>query len=446
MGHKTFIRINAESRQNKKGQMTKWEDMEPPQGEREYWSEDSIRERSLEEQYPQIESESQEEYEARLQLIGEALLGAAKTETHLSNGKKYFVDYETTESAGKGGERTVYHGHRFEEFEPDVEDLTKQYEAIFGETASEKRIRMLRMALTESDYARTDPSFPRSIEVPRNYDNQKKLARYYVGALDYTERAFVEKGLFEDFGKDRYSQEDEAYVQRVMSDISRQERANNRVALATEAKMFEGLFYPFVMQGFFDESEGARRAGIIVPSEFDDLKKKVDAAIVMPVSYVDEKGERRIVWKPISFDLTTGTGDNKVGRIVRHFDVRHGYADIKYPSTCTGKAIDELKNIPHFAICIERGEFGWFRDRVAGGGPIPEDLKYMINYQIQQQAILAHDYWVNQPNGERKAREMRKIAEHFGARVEKNSKRMRVPAKVVRDKYQSSLRYLDMLH
>lgn len=444
MGRKTFIRVNAESRQNKKGEMTKWEDLEPDASGREYWSEDSVRKRPLEEQYPQLEHENEEEYEARLQVIGKAVLSSG-ARTHLSNGREYYVDYETTEPSSKSGERVVYHGHRFEELEPDIESF-KMYEGLFGETKRERRIRTLRAAMIDSDKARHDESFPPEVSTTRGYyDSQMDIARHYVGALSYFDKTPI-KGIFEGFGESRYSDEDKAYMTLVKSGIERSAKQQELTALAIGAKMFEGLFTPFVLQGFFDLSGEAGHAGIIVPSEYDDIAKKVDAAVILPIETLGKDGKTTITRLPICFDLTTGTGDGKVRRITDEFRHRHGFADIKYPSTYTGKAIEPLDDVPHFAICIETANFPGFRENVAFGTPIPLTMQYVINLQLLQQAIIAFDYWSDRPGGEKKARRMKTLALHFEKRVNANAQMIRgIPRSEVERRYASSLRYLDKL-
>ena len=482
---KTYIKVEAESRQNKLGQMTKWQDMEPstekredepgearrerilreqyPRGKhetdekyetrlkqyrkqpREYWSEDSIRERSLEEQYPQIEQESDEEYQTRLELIGEALLSAVKPETYTSGGKEYYIDYTTTETAGKSGERIVYHGHRFEELEPDIEDLSRGYEELFGESKKERIGRTLEDALADSEEARRNPNFPTKVETPKIYESQSKLARHYVGALNRSERAFVKKGIFEGFGESRYLPRDAAHLARVKEDIDLSEKQQEMLAFPTDAKILEGLFYPLVLQGFFDSSPDRKKhAAIIVPSEFDDVVGKVDAAVLLPIVYTNGKGEKKIIRMPICFDLTTGTGDGKVNNIADDFHNRHGYADIRYPSSCTGRKIEPLEDVPHFAISVDRLAFGKMKEQIAGGG-ISFELQALINYQMQQQALQAQAYWERRKGGENKAGQMAFLANYFGYRLEGSLKASRMSVRELRERYRESFRYLDQL-
>ncbi|MBP5656080.1 hypothetical protein J6X15_00645 [Candidatus Saccharibacteria bacterium] len=486
---KTFVKIDAESRLNKLGQLTKWEDMQPsskehgdessnerrerilreqyPQGEdesqeeyearldqyrkkpREYWSEEAIRERSLEEQYPQIETESDEEYKLRLELIGEAVLGTAKTESYVSGGNRYFVDYKTTESAGKKGERTVYHGHRFEELEPDIEDA-RQYQELFGETRQERRERTLKQALEDSEAARNNPGkFPLRTELPRVYEYQMQLARHYVGALNREEKGSVEKGIFEGFGEDRYSPEDADRLLRAKQGIDQtnEESDLDMTAYDTGAKIFEGFFYPFTLQGFFDfpSKGGSEHASVIVPSEYDDIFGKVDAAVEIPMIYKDKDGSWKKVRMPICFDLTTGTGDGKVNRIANNFRRKHGFTDIKYPSSCTGEAIEPLDDVPHFALCIDSLRFGGFKDGVAMNGKLPQGMNAMIDFQIQQQASLAAQYWGKRKGGEEKAQQMALLADYFLFRLQNDLKAEHTTVRGIQSTYRDSFRYLSAL-
>ena len=429
MGQKIYRRINAESRPNKKGGMTKWTDMEPESGDAtpEYWTNASIQERPLDQQYPRLEQEGQEEYETRLKDIAKKIMGAYKAKTYPSNGKQYYLDYETTEPDGKGGERVVYHGHRFEELEPDIEDLSRQkYEEVFGKTKAERTVETLRGALRQSEEARSNPDkYPLKVASPRNYEDQTSFARHYIGGLNYKERPFVDKGIFSGYGESRYSEKDTLHLANLKARISEDERNQEYLALATTAKMFEGTFYPFVLQGFFDyrreNPKMDKHAAIIVPSEFDDICGKVDTAIMLPIPFQTKEGEIKTKWLPICFDLTTGIGNGKVGKISDNFGKRHGYADMKYPSSCEGKPVEPLNDVPHFALTMESTAFRRFIESVAGGRALSSDLMYMINYQIQQQAIVAQEYWGKRPDGKKKANEMAILANHFGARAKANA-------------------------
>ena len=456
MGQKFYRRINAESRLNKKGEMTKWVDMEPESGNAtpEYWTDASIRERPLDQQYPRLEQEGQEEYEARLKDIAKKIMGAYEAKTYPSNGKQYYLDYETTEPDGKGGERVVYHGHRFEELEPDIEDLSRQkYEEVFGKTKAERIAETLGRALRQSEEARSNPDkYPLRTASPRNYEDQTSFARHYIGGLNYKERPFVDKGIFSGYGESRYSEKDALHLAEVKARISEDERNQEYLAFATTAKMLEGTFYPFVLKGFFDfrceKPKIDKHAAIIVPSEFDDICGKVDAAIALPIAFQAKEGEIKTKWFPICFDLTTGTGDGKVGKISDNFSQRHGYADLKYPSSCEGKPVEPLKDVPHFALSLESAAFRRFIESVASGRTPSSDLMYMINYQIQQQALTASEYWSKRPNGKKKADEMAILANHFGERAKANAEtlsRHGGSAANVRRTYYRSLRYLEEL-
>ncbi|MCR5572328.1 MAG: hypothetical protein K6F57_00955 [Candidatus Saccharibacteria bacterium] len=437
--------------------MTKWGDMKPESGDAtlEYWTDASIQERPLDQQYPRLEQEGQEEYEARLKDIAKKIMGAYKAKTYPSNGKQYYLDYETTEPDGKGGERVVYHGHSFEELEPDIEDLSRQkyYEEVFGMTKAERTVETLGKALRQSEEARSNPDkYPLKVASPKIYESQTSFARHYIGGLNYKERPFVDKGIFSGYGESRYSEKDALHLANVKAHIFEDERNKEYLALATTAKMFEGTFYPFVLQGFFDyRSENPKidkHASIIVPSEFDDVCGKVDAAVMLPIAFKTKEGEIKTKWFPICFDLTTGTGNGKVGKISDNFGKKHGYADMKYPSSCEGKPVEPLNDVPHFALTMESTAFRRFIESVAGGRALSSDLMYMINYQIQQQAIVAQEYWGKRPDEKKKADEMAILANHFGERAKANAATLsRHGGSVanVRRTYHNSFRYLKEL-
>ena len=446
MGGKTYIRIEAESRKNKKGQMMQWADMEPGESGREYWSEDAIRERPLEEQYPMTEDEEghEDEYNARLQLIGEALLGAPSDETYISNGNQYHVDYETTETTPKG-ERTVYHGHRFEEYEPDIEGSREVYEGVFLGNGEQRRATVAQDSLPDSEYARRNPDqFPIKVSSPKIPAQQEELASHYVGELDVENKSKSDaiRGLFEHYGEERYTDEDRRRLERAKEHIAAKDSENNLRAFGIEARQFEGLFTPLVLEGLFDSTETQEHAGIIVPSEYDDVINWTDVAIALPIPIERKDGGIETIWKPIAFDLTIGTGDKKIDRIEKHFKHGHGYTEIKYPSTCTGGELASISDVPHFVICVDRGNIRRFSESVASGRPLPEDMQYIINYQITKQANAIVEYWERQEGGEEKAKEMGLLANHFTSRAEQHDFGMSVQ---VLDRYRNSLRYFEAL-
>ena len=412
-----YTKIEAESEINKKGEPGKWKDTEGKTPE--YWTEASLKNRSLEEQYPQGEAESDGAYAERLRRIGKYAIEDKAIETPPKPGKNYpYEDYQ-----GKPA-HTVVHGYRFNQYKPETSE--EAYSQIFAERLKNQEILD---AISDEMRAREDDGFRFTVNLPKSYENQKELARFYIGPLDYREHSkYV--GKFQDVGSDRYSIVHEAKVKRwrerfLYNDEKEEDKIEDRI----DGRILEGLFYPLTRVGVFDTSDGKHPAATILTSDYDDFHHKADTAVFLPLE--DGESEAGPTYCPISFDLTIGHGNNKLSKIRKKFNESHGLTEIEYPSTCYKRELEPMKDVPHFFLCLPRdgGEFASLSESLASGKKPPKDIQDLINYEIYVQARYWAEYWGNQPGHEETRDNFRRIANHFSQRLELNAK----GAKLIRE-------------
>ncbi len=383
---KQYIKIEAEGKLNKNGEVVGWQDL--PSDKTEYWSEKAFK--------PDAENDKK-----RDELFKE-LGNAGNKYSEIIPGKYY--PYAETEGQPKG---TVVSGFKFEPYTSNTEEKAALYDGLF---ATEK-------AIDDEVKARENGLLRYVCKIPRQYSEQKKAARYYIGPLDYRERTeYV--GIFEDAGSDRYTPEHARTVDRCKSNFDRYDSNDENIEDKIDGRILEAFFRPLVETGFFDAKDGTPAATILT-SDYDDFINKADTALYLPVEITNKNGETKIKQQPICFDLTTGHGNGKVTKIIQNFDNNHGFTDILYPSTCLKKNLAPMHDVPHFALCLPKDEHDIFRrycETLSAQKELPKDIQDLINYQIYRQA-LHWTYHYNNAETQDKFRTYRRIAVQFQKRL-----------------------------
>lgn len=432
MGDKNYIKIETEASVGKKGGLSRWEDLKDQS--HEYWSEESMKAHSIEQQYPKSKDkdkpESESAYRERINRIenkiGEYALLDATLEIPPKPGKTYaYGDLDDDGKQQNLAPNDKVYGYRFEPYESSPQTAT-----FYSEVFAEQQMRQgLEDAVADEEKARKkNELIPPKISTPKEYEKQKIIARYYVGSLNFKEKT-EEPGVFQGAGSDRYTEEDRKLVERIKESFQNNDPKSDKVEYLVNGKMFEGFFYPLIRQGFFDSPDGTP-AAIVLSSDYDDFKEsKVDVATVLPLA----SGEKQL----ICFDLTTGYGNGKIDRIKRHFEEKRGLADIKYPSTCYKRELAPIKDIPHFVLCLPPDDFGKFRENLAGEKLPSQDIQNLINYQIYAQAA----HWAKKWSGE-ESKQFKKIAIHFCQKLGKNQEEIMKTVQSVRRNHESAIRYL----
>ena len=434
-----YIKTEMESKINKLGCATRWTELSE-QGT-EYWSHDAVRKRGLDEQYPSGENETEEEHRAKLEKIGEYALLDTDLEGLMQPGKTYFygeLDEQgrphTVDSDGK------VRGYKFEERVVSDDEARQNYDNVFAEQMVEQGILD---AVSDEIKAREEGRLICDVKMPKDFNQQKDLARYYVGALDYREQS-GRPGKFEGAGAERYSERDRKWVEEKKAAFRRQDQGSEQVEFLINGKMFEGFFYPLIRQGFFDSPDG-RPAAAILSSDYDDFSKsKVDIAVAVPM------GDAEDALQPICFDLTTGYGNGKLSKIKDTFGREHGLADIKYPSTCFKKEIVPLQDVPHFVLCLPPMEFNKFREKLASKELPTREIQDLMSYQIYAQARYWAEYWGGRDDvsDEEKAESVQKftkIASHFAKKMDLASRGGARFASELQIKHREATRYITEL-
>ena len=430
-----FRTEHESSKINKLGDVIGWDTV----GEGEYWSEEAMKPRELEEMYPALEGESEDDHKERLAKITETLkkLGGRALQsvhpsspielnkTHLYNG----LNEQGKPIADPDGK---VRGFSFTKHDSQEALKSEEYSDLFSEQMQKQASRD---ATTDERRARSQGEllYPEACK-----GDSEKIAEFYIGSLDFRQKA-PRRGIFEGAGSGRYSEEVARKVQDKKRAFLERDTKTDQIPFQIKGKVFEGLFYPLVRLGFFDSPRHAQHIGsIILSSDYDDMfEHKVDVAAVVPIESTRKSDGKTIAKaQPISFGLTTGAGDKKLKSIVQFFHEKHGVTDIEYPSTCYKKELAPMKGVPHFALCIPAIkpadsygpiEFRQFEESIAEGELPPQEIQDLINFQIYYQAQHWAKYWtlrqdIPKEEREAKARQFRSIAKHFFDRISQDAK------------------------
>ncbi|MBR3169247.1 hypothetical protein IKF23_02290 [Candidatus Saccharibacteria bacterium] len=360
--NKGYIKIEAEAKINKNGEIANWQDI--PSQTPEYWSEAAMKESNQIIEYIK-NSENEEKREELLKELGATALESATIEPN-----KYYPYGEITDYS-KG---TVVQGFKFKPYDPDIETKGELYLGVFPVECA---------TIDEtSDREKGLETTP----MPKNFDNQKNVARFYIGALDYREQA-EHVGKYQDVGLERYTPRDARKVEEYKRKFLYHDQGDDNVEDKIAGRMLEGFFYPLIKTGFFDSLDGTPAATIIT-SDYDDFVNKADTALFIDVKAKNKNGEIHYKKQPICFDLTIGHGIGKISKIRENFNKRHGFTDIIYPATCLKNNLPTMKDVPHFVLCLPRskGEFTQFCESLAAGKRPPKEICDLINYEIYRQA------------------------------------------------------------
>lgn len=424
-----FVKINVEAVVGKDDKPSTWKQT-PDQYE--YWTNDAVKQKTTEELYPRdAENETEEEYRARLQRIGERAVegvsdkhGKVFVHGHLAQGKVIRGESEFATPTHKNEKgKDVISGHMFEAYEADQKPyqsaIVSYYDEVFGDTVKKEWVLS---AVNDAEKARETGEITYRVSSPKAYQEQQKLARFYAGRLIHDEKIdgkkVEQRGIFEDPAARYYLENDRLFVQHKEADFASRKRKESERVQLIDGKMFEGFFFPLVNQGFFDSKDG-RRASFIATSKYDDFKHGADAAVLMPLQHRGRNGEATLSQQLICFDLTIGHGDEKVDRITKRFDEQHGLTEIEYPSTCLGTLLGEVQDVPHFVICLTREdqtELRSFRDDVASGKLPSGEARNLIDYQLYTQASHWADYWDEQKDS-KKSQVFRDLEADFRQRL-----------------------------
>lgn len=351
--NKGYIKIEAEAKINKDGEIANWHDL--PDQSPEYWTEEAFKQ----------SKENDEEREKTLRKLGASAIDLTKIEPN-----KYYPYGEIVDRS-RG---TVVRGFKFEPYDPNIEAKNESYRGVFSAECAvidevSDREKDLKTTIT-----------------PRNFDSQKDVARFYIGPLDYREQAeYV--GKYSDVGLKKYSSGHARKVEECKRNFLFYDQGDDNVEDKIAGRMLEGFFYPLIKTGFFDSPDGAPAATILT-SDYDDFINKADNALFMDVNVKNENGEMETIKQLICFDLTIGHGNRKLSKIHDNFDKRHGFTDIIYPATCSKNDLPTMKNVPHFVLCLPRSknEFAQFCESLAAGKMPPKEIRNLINYEIYKQA------------------------------------------------------------
>ncbi|MDO5475343.1 MAG: hypothetical protein Q4F61_03095 [Candidatus Saccharibacteria bacterium] len=338
----------------------------------DFWSIESLRKRPISEQYPKLENETDDHYNARLQEIQDLTELAQANLT--KEDKREIENGAYTEKSGKSA--------------------TPNYKK-FGVNA-----------LRAFDMAEKNPGLFHSDEGEHELNErrqaQENKANYYIELYQKNQPELSEfSGLVpaDKLARDKsYLREKE---EKIIGPIAWEdpEKYERDEHVKIWDRLAEAVLYPLTLNfGLFDnniigsgeESSGQRRARAIYPSRYDDLRHGVDTAFMIPTN-VDKRGKIRYV--PVTFDCTTST-DMKV--VAEKFDKvgSDGRTRIDYSKTEDDDLMVNICSL-NFIIGVDRdslaGDEGLMRgDNIAHP---PKAFFHDIYAQIHIQAKLRANYY-----------------------------------------------------
>ena len=310
MEGKGFNKIETKANADKNGNAKNWQELsdQPP----EYWSEEAMKKKSLEELYHRNDGESPQDYKKRLDDI-ESVTSDEYDEEIPSEIKSQYPDGEypygrRVYEKGKfeNGETYTYgassDGYKFIEHRSDVDSSFKKILNVNVLLADENRRR-------GRDYNRYDAASRKDVDKQRRKIEESNATK-------------TEEQLLRD-------------------------KVN---------KAFELYFSQLPKLGFFD-LDGQPPAENIYPSESDDYKNGTDAAAIIPIRIENNKGEEETIRQPVTFDLTTGLSKEERLENLIHGDKR-GFTELQYPSAESGVRLQAMRGVPNFIIYLPMPQAG----------------------------------------------------------------------------------------
>ena len=340
----------------------------------EFWRTESLRKRPINEQYPKLENETDDQYTDRIQDI-QTLIELAQADLSEED-KREIENGAYTEESGK------------------------------TTTPNHKRYKKFGLgALHAFDMAEKDPGLLHSDEEKYGLDQQKareNKANYYVGLYQENQPELSEfSGLVPPSKLAR----DQAYLREKEEKIidpsaweNPEEYKKNELVKVWD-RLAEAVLYPPTLNfGLFDNnlassaenSSGQYRARAIYSSRYDDLKHGVDAAFMIPTG-VNERG--KIQYIPVTFDCTTSTDMKRVAEKFEKID-DDGRTRIDYAKTEDDNLMVNVRPL-NFIIGVDRdslaGDDGLMRgDNIARP---PKAFFHDIYTQVYIQAKLRAKYY-----------------------------------------------------
>ena len=331
----------------------------------EFWSVESLRKRSIDEQYPKSENETDDHYNNRIQEI-QTLTELAQADLSEED-KREIKNGAYSEKSGKAA----------------VPNYRK-----FGVNS----LRMFDMAEKNPDLLHSDEN---KYGLERQ-QAQKDKAEYYIKLYQKNQPELSE---FSDLVPDDKLTRDQDNLQEKERKIearnkrkSPEERAKDE-QMETWDRVAEAALYPLALNfGLFDNNmSGQRRARAIYPSKFDDLFHGVDMAFMIPIG-VNEQGKTK--YAPVTFDCATSA--NPLGIMKKFSKIKNnGRTRINYAKSEDDELITNVHPL-NFVLGVEHtaliGDHGLMRGD--GITHAPQTFVHDIYAQIHAQARLRAEYYL----------------------------------------------------
>lgn len=323
----------------------------------EYWSNEALEEKPVEQLYPQLEDEPAEEYERRIGEIAAIM-----------------ADDDSTPLTDKDGEAVSI-----------SDDATKKRISKTIGAAPFRHILDPKLAHKDEDVSLHGLE-AQNIREEKAEKYRKVVSNMTTAPVDFIGvEGFDERRIAKD---QRYVEAKELELASRKTFMSDDEREIEKQAEDRE-KTIEALLFPMIINyGLFDDSDG-RRGRVMYPSRYDDFRHGVDVALSMPVFYESKDGKTIRDTEMISLDCTTTESLKGVLRKLNHTS-NDGNTELSYAKDEAGDPTSVGK-IPNFTIGIGRTTI----DKLLSGNNIEqgaEPLRKQLFFQILLQANLRMKY------------------------------------------------------
>lgn len=321
----------------------------------EYWSNEALEEKPVEQLYPQLEDEPTEEYERRIGEIAAIMSEDDSTPLPENAGEAVGASDEAVKKriSKKIGNAPFRHAIDPKLVHKDDRAYGLEAQEIREEKA-EKYLKILGNMTT----------------VPIDYADVEGLSSSKIAS------------------DQRYVENREFQISMDKSFLSPEKREMEDQAEKRE-KTIEALLYPMIINyGLFDDPEG-RRGQVYYPSRYDDLSHGIDVGLGVPLFYKDKSGNIHRGFELITLDCTTAESASGILKKLNHTS-DDGLTDFDYAKDESGALIHPGK-VPNFTIAVSRTTIdkALTKDGLEG---VAKVLRVQLCHQIKLQANLRMEY------------------------------------------------------
>lgn len=323
--------------------------------EGEYWSNEALEEKPVEELYPQLEGEPDETYEKRIGEIASIMSDDDSIPLSSSAGEAVGISDDAIRKriSKKIGNAPFRHILDPALVHKDDNEFGLEAQKTREEKAEKYRKTVENMTTAPVDFIGLEGFDERKISSDQRYVESKEME-------------IASKKLF---------------LTPEQSEI--EDQAEKR------EKTIEALFYPMIINyGLLDDSEG-RRGQVFYPSRYDDLVHGVDVGLALPILFQDKTGKTHRGFEMITLDCTVAESVSGMSKKLNHTS-DDGLTEFDYAKNESGELVRPGK-VPNFTVGISRTmiDAALTKDNLEHTA---QALRLQLLQQIRMQADLRMQY------------------------------------------------------